>query len=119
VAISRLGQRVRVGGGAEIGGSAQVHRAGPLRTLHKVLDDWFPGSARTAQTQAWKGTRAVLPDGPPLVGPSGVAGVWLNLGHGTNGWTLACGCARVLADALAGRPAAVELDGLGAERLRA
>jgi D-amino-acid dehydrogenase len=118
VALSRLGKRVRVAGSAEIGGSLARFHPGAMATLYKVLDDWFPGAARLSQAQAWKGARPMLPDGPPLLGASGIAGVWLNLGHGSSGWALACGSARVLADALAGRPAPIDVDGLGVERLR-
>jgi D-amino-acid dehydrogenase len=60
----------------------------------------------------------MLPDGPPVLGASGLPGVWLNLGHGSSGWALSCGSARVLADLMAGRAADVDLDGLGVERLR-
>ena len=118
VAISRLGARVRVAGSAEIGGSLEHRHAGAIETLHKVLHDWFPGAARTEQAQVWKGARPMLPDGPPVLGASGIDGVWLNLGHGSSGWALACGSARLLADGLAGRPAAIDTDGLGIERLR-
>ena len=119
VAISRLGNRVRVAGSAEIGGSLLRHEKGALDTLYKVLHDWFPGSAHLSQAQRWKGARPMLPDGPPVLGPSGIAGVWLNLGHGSSGWALSCGSARLLADALAGRPPSVSIDGLGVERLAA
>ena len=119
VAICRLGARVRVAGSAEIGGTLEHHHAGAIETLHKVLHDWFPGAARTAQAQVWKGARPMLPDGPPVLGASSIDGVWLNLGHGSSGWALACGSARLLADNLAGRPAAIDTDGLGIERLSA
>jgi len=118
VAISRLGARVRVAGSAELGGSLAQHHAGALATLHKVLNDWFPGAAQLSQAQAWKGARPMLPDGPPVLGKSGIAGVWLNLGHGSSGWALACGSARLLADTLGGRPPPIDTEGLGIERLR-
>jgi D-amino-acid dehydrogenase len=117
VAISRIGTRVRVAGSAEIGGSATTHHKSSLDTLYKVLHDWFPGSARLSQAQRWKGARPMLPDGPPVLGRSGIEGVWLNLGHGSSGWALSCGSARLLADALTGRPARIDIDGLGVERL--
>lgn len=117
VAISRLGARVRVAGSAEIGGSETTHHRGSLDTLYKVLHDWFPGSAHLSQAQRWKGARPMLPDGPPVLGRSGIDGVWLNLGHGSSGWALSCGSARLLAGALAGRPAAIDIEGLGVERL--
>jgi len=109
---------VRVAGGAELGGTLQTPNDNALATLYKVLDDWFPGCAVQAKAQSWKGARPMLPDGPPVIGASGLPGVWLNLGHGSSGWALACGSARVLADAMSGRPPAIDLDGLGIERLR-
>ncbi len=118
VAISRLGNRVRVAGSAEIGGRIDEQRAGAQATLEKVLDDWFPGVANLAQAQRWKGARPMLPDGPPILGPSGAEGIWLNVGHGGSGWALACGSARLVADDIAGRTTPIGLDGLGIERLR-
>ena len=117
VAISRLGARVRVAGSAEIGGSDTHLHDGAIDTLYKVLHDWFPGSAHLGQAQRWKGARPMLPDGPPVLGPSGVDGVWLNLGHGSSGWALSCGSARLLADIIAGRTPAIDTDGLGVGRL--
>jgi len=118
VAISRLGIRVRVAGSAELGGAPDTINAGSLQTLYKVLHDWFPGAV-TLQSgiQQWKGARPMLPDGPPVLGASGVPGVWLNLGHGGSGWALSCGSARVLADLIGGREAGIDLQGLGIERL--
>ena len=118
VAISRMGARLRVAGSAELGGSLAHHHPAALDTLYKVLNDWFPGAAELGQAQVWKGARPMLPDGPPVLGPSGIEGVWLNLGHGSSGWALSCGSARLLADALAGRPSAIDTEGLGIERLR-
>jgi D-amino-acid dehydrogenase len=118
VAISRIGSRVRVSGGAEIGGALSRHHPAALASLYKVLDDWFPGVARLGQAQPWKGARAMLPDGPPVLGASGIDGVWLNLGHGDHGWTLACGSARLLAETMSGRAPSIDVEGLGVERLR-
>lgn len=118
VAITRLGQRVRVAGGAELGGRLDHSGDAPLATLYKVLDDWFPGCAQLAKVQSWKGARPMLPDGPPVLGPTAAAGVWVNLGHGSSGWALSCGSARVLADLVAGRAPAVDIEGLGLDRLR-
>ena len=118
VAIARIGNRVRVAGSAEIGGRLERHHAGAIETLHKVLRDWFPGAVQMENgVQIWKGARPMMPDGPPVLGPTGHAGIWLNLGHGSSGWALSCGSARVLADGIAGRPAPIALDGLGVERL--
>jgi D-amino-acid dehydrogenase len=118
VAISRLGQRVRVAGSAELGGTLTRPSEAAFATLYKVLHDWFPGAAQVRQAQRWKGARPMLADGPPLLGTSGAPGVWLNLGHGSSGWALACGSARVLADLLAGRTPDIDLEGLDITRLR-
>ncbi len=121
VAISRLGNRVRVAGSAEIGGSATARRPAAIQTLYKVLHDWFPGAAQISNTgvsvQEWKGARPMLPDGPPVLGATGIPGVWINLGHGSSGWALSCGSARVVADLMGGRAPAVDIEGLGIERL--
>ncbi len=123
VAIARLGSRVRVAGSAEIGGLPGKKRAASIQTLYKVLHDWFPGAAQLANTgsgvQEWKGARPMMPDGPPLIGATGIPGVWLNLGHGSSGWALSCGCARAVADLMAQRVPEVDIEGLGVERLAA
>ena len=118
VSITRLGNRIRVAGSAELGGSAAVHNAAAVQTLHRVLHDWYPGIAQADQAQVWKGARPMLPDGPPVVGPSGTPGVWLNLGHGSSGWALANGSARLLADLIDGRSPRIDPEGLGLERLQ-
>ena len=118
VAISRLGQRIRVAGSAELGGALETMNDAALATLYKVLDDWFPGAARLSQAQRWKGARPMLPDGPPVLGASRAAGIWLNLGHGSSGWALSCGSARVLADLMAQRAPAIDITGLGPQRLQ-
>jgi D-amino-acid dehydrogenase len=117
VAISRLGQRVRVAGSAEIGGKIGALRRAPLATLYRVLDEWFPGAASMREVQQWKGARPMLPDGPPVVGASRLPGIWLNLGHGSSGWALSCGSARLVADALRGQPPAIDVDRLTPARL--
>ena len=123
VAITRLGNRVRVAGSAEIGGAPDRKNPSAIQTLYKVLHDWFPGAARIANTgatvQEWKGARPMLPDGPPLIGATGIPGVWINLGHGSSGWALSCGSARVVADLMGGRAPEVDIEGLGVERLAA
>jgi D-amino-acid dehydrogenase len=104
VAISRLGQRVRVAGSAQLGGRPDAKSASALRTLYKVLQDWFPGAAVLGHgVQEWKGARPMLPNRPPMVGASGIPGLWFNTGHGSSGWALSCGSARLLADCIAGR----------------
>ena len=117
VAISRLGNRVRVAGSAELGGAPESQRASSVQTLYKVLHDWFPGAVAPAgAVQIWKGARPMLPDGPPVIGKSGVPGLWLNLGHGSSGWALSCGAARALADVMGNRTPALDMDGFSVAR---
>lgn len=118
ISITRLGQRLRVAGLAQLGGPPPRPDDRALATLYRVLDDWFPGAAQTWEAQHWSGARASLPEGPPVVGPSGLPGVWLNLGHGSSGWTLACGSALALARQMGGEDPGLDMSGLSAARLR-
>ena len=114
--IARLGQRVRIAGGAELG---RAHEAHPqtVHALYRVLGECFPGGVTHASgVQVWRGARAMLPDGAPAIGPSGTPGVWLNLGHGASGWALACGSARLLADQLAQRTPALPSESWAPQR---
>ncbi|RZI41918.1 D-amino acid dehydrogenase [Herbaspirillum sp. HC18] len=112
VAITRLGSRIRVAGTAELGSRADELRERALRTLIKVGGDWFPDAANYAQANFWCGTRPMLPDGPPLLGATPVRNVYVNIGHGSNGWAMAAGCGRVLADVISGHAPDIDLDGL-------
>lgn len=118
VTMTRLGQRVRVAGRAELGGVGQVAGADSLRPLYRALETWFPGAVNLREAQPWKGVCLTLPDGLPLLGPSGVPGVWLNMGHGAHAWPLAAGSAQVLADLLAGREPPLSVALLARARLR-
>ena len=120
VAIARLGNRVRVAGSAELGGSPDKKRSSSLETLYKVLHDWFPGAANlSGGVQEWKGARPMLPDGPPMICASGIAGLWLNLGHGSSGWALSCGSARIVSDLIGGKAPDLDMAPFGSQRLRA
>lgn len=120
VAISRMGNRVRAAGSAEVGGSPEKKRTHSLQSIYKVLHHWFPGDANhSGAVQEWKGSRPTLPEGRPIFGPSGISGLWLNLGHSFNGWALSCGCARAMADQLSGKAQHLNVAGFCVERLRA
>jgi len=112
VAITRLGNRMRVAGTAEIGTRGMALRDGALRTLLKVAQDWFPYAASWRQAKFWVGARPMLPDGPPLLGRTPLANLYLNTGHGSSGWVMAVGSGRVVADLIAGRQPDIDLDGL-------
>ncbi len=111
IALTRLGDRLRVGGMAELAGFDL--RLDPRRraTLEKVTQALFPGGD-LAQAQFWSGLRPMTPDGTPLVGATPLENLYLNTGHGTLGWTMACGSAQLLADLISGRRPAISTEGL-------
>ena len=118
VAVTRLGDRIRVGGTAELAGySMQLHEA-RRRTLLHVVEDLFPGGGDAARAEFWCGLRPMTPDGTPVVGGTEVANLWLATGHGTLGWTMAAGTARVISDLMSGRAPAIDLAGLTIARYR-
>ena len=103
VAVTRLGDRIRVGGTAELAGYDETLHDGRKATLTHVLTDLFPAGGDISQATFWCGLRPMTPDGTPVVGPTPVANLMLATGHGTLGWTMAAGTGRVIADAIAGR----------------
>jgi D-amino-acid dehydrogenase len=116
VAITRFNDRIRVGGMAELGGFDL--RLNPRRreTLEMVVGDLFPQGGDIPAASFWTGLRPMTPDGTPIVGSTSRSNLWLNTGHGTLGWTMACGSGQLLADLIARRRPAIRPDGLGYER---
>ena len=116
VAITRLGQRVRAAGGADLGGPGAGTDPAALRRLGQVMAHWFPAAARftgqQASVQSWRGAQVMSRDGLPVIGPSRLPGLWLNLAHGAAGWAMAWGAARRLANAVGGVSPAEPHEGL-------
>ena len=103
VAITRLGDRIRVGGMAELDGYSSKLRPARRATLEHVVTDLYPKGGDAKQASFWCGLRPMTPDGPPVIGRERYDNLYLNTGHGTLGWTMACGSGRVLADLISGR----------------
>ncbi|MCB2001793.1 MAG: D-amino acid dehydrogenase [Burkholderiaceae bacterium] len=118
VAVTRLGDRIRVGGTAELAGYSNTLREARRGTLNHVLTDLFPGAGDVAKGQFWSGLRPMTPDGTPVVGDSIYPNLYLATGHGTLGWTMAAGTGRVMADLVSGRAPEIDMDGLTAARYR-
>ncbi len=116
VGIVRMGSRIRIAGTAELGAPLHTLRDASLRTLIKVGNDWFPNAANFHSASFWCGARSMLPDGAPLLGPTPINNVFLNIGHGANGWAMAPGSGRILADLISHRTPDIDLDGLTIER---
>ncbi|NEV01596.1 D-amino acid dehydrogenase [Bradyrhizobium uaiense] len=116
VAITRLGDRIRVGGTAEVSGYSTKLYDARRATLDHSLTDLFPRGGDLARATFWCGLRPMTPDGPPVIGATRFANLHLNTGHGTLGWTMACGSGRVLADMLSGKKPEIDTKELSINR---
>lgn len=111
IVFSRLGNRLRVAGTAEFTGYDLSLNSARCAALVRRTRQIFPGLPTTGDIEYWTGLRPVTPSNVPLIGSMahvGMEGLWLNTGHGTLGWTLACGSARLLADLMTKRMHAVD-----------
>lgn len=116
VMVTRLGDRVRAAGIAEVAG---YDRGVSPRKAAAVLDAaraLFPFAGDYASATYWAGLRPMTPDGPPYLGATRLSNLVLNVGQGSNGWTQACGCGRIIADIVSGRRPDIDLDGLISDR---
>lgn len=116
VAVTRLGDRIRVGGMAEIAGFDTTLHDRRRRTLEHVVTDLYGDAGDIGSASFWTGLRPMTPDGTPVVGPTRYPNFYLNTGHGTLGWTMACGSARVLADQIGGQKPEIDTHDLGLAR---
>lgn len=116
IAITRFDDRIRVGGMAEISGYSKALNPARRETLEMVVSDLFPQGGDIAQASFWTGLRPMTPDSTPIVGATPLANLFLNTGHGTLGWTMACGSASVIADLVSGRAPAIDAGDLAVFR---
>jgi len=116
VAVTRLGDRIRVGGMAQLSGYDLALDARRRRTLEFVLTDLFPDAGDLARATFWTGLRPMTPDGTPVMGATALENLTLATGHGTLGWTMAAGTGRAIADLLGGGKPEIDFDGLTAAR---
>jgi len=116
VAVTRLGDRIRVGGTAELAGYNTALRPARRGPLDHVVSDLFPRGGDLSRAEFWAGLRPMTPDGPPIIGPTPLSNLYLNTGHGTLGWTMSAGSGRVLADMVSGRTVDIDLEGITMDR---
>ncbi|HEX7915325.1 D-amino acid dehydrogenase [Rudaea sp.] len=116
VAVTRFEQRIRIGGIAEVCGYNLSLPPRRRATLEKVVADLYPHAGDLARAQFWTGLRPATPDGTPVIGATGFDNLYLNTGHGTLGWTMACGSGRYLADLIAGATPQISSEGLDISR---
>lgn len=119
VAITRLGDRIRVGGMAEVSGFTTDLPKRRRHTLEHSVGSLFPGGGDLKAASFWSGLRPMTPDGTPVVGGTAVPNLFLNTGHGTLGWTMACGSGRVIADLVSGMTPEIETADLSMSRYAA
>jgi D-amino-acid dehydrogenase len=123
IAISRLGDQIRIAGTAELAGydhsldtpTARVR----CQALVRRYEELFPGVADTSETNFWTGLRPSTPTNIPIIGRSKIANLWINAGHGTLGWTHGAGSGRALALLLSGKRPGLEFGFAGEAQPRA
>jgi D-amino-acid dehydrogenase len=116
VAITRFDNRIRVGGMAEIAGFDLSLNPRRRETLEMIVNDLYPQGGDLSQASFWTGLRPTTPDGTPIVGATPMRNLFLNTGHGTLGWTMACGSGRLLADLMAKKKPQISAEGLDISR---
>ena len=116
VAVTRLGDRIRVGGTAELTGYDLSLKSERRGTLDHVVGDLFPRGGDLAQAKFWTGLRPMTPDGTPVIGPTRYPKLWLSTGHGTLGWTMAAGSGQLLADWMGSTGPRIDIEGLSLSR---
>ena len=118
VAVTRFDQRIRVGGTAGVCGFDLSKPARRRAMLEKVVAGLYPQGGDAKHGEFWTGLRPATPDGTPVVGGTRYKNLFLNTGHGTLGWTMACGSGRYLADLMAGAMPHISSEGLDISRYR-
>src|SRR6185312_10110378 len=108
IVFSRLGDRLRIAGTAELSGYSTELNPVRCEALTRRAREIFPGAADYDHATFWTGLRPSTPSNVPLVGPTRYPNLYLNTGHGTLGWTMACGSGRALADIISGRAPEVD-----------
>lgn len=115
IAITRFDDRIRVGGMAELSGFNLKLNPARRATLEMVTRDLFTGGDLPNAT-FWTGLRPMTPDGTPIIGETKFNNLFINTGHGTLGWTMACGSGKLIADIITKRAPDISLDGLSLAR---
>ncbi len=116
VAITRFDDRIRLGGMAELSGFDLSLNPRRRETLEMVVGDLFPQGGDIPAATFWTGLRPMTPDGTPIIGGTRFSNLSLNTGHGTLGWTMACGSGKLLADLMAHKQPDIRADGLSMAR---
>ena len=108
IVFTRLGDRMRIAGTAELSGYSTDLNPVRCEALIRRAKEIFPGAADYGHATFWTGLRPSTPSNVPIIGRSPIKNLYLNTGHGTLGWTMACGSGRAIADIISGRRPAVD-----------
>lgn len=119
VMMSRLGDRIRAAGMAELTGYSTELKPERKALLIRVVKELFPEGLDFDDVEFWAGLRPMTPDGPPILGRTRWRNLMLNSGHGSNGWTQSCGTGKIVADLVHGRTPGIDMDGLTLARFGA
>jgi D-amino-acid dehydrogenase len=112
VAYSRLGNRLRVAATAEFCGHDRSHRPRDFEMLFKTAKELFPGAADYDRAEYWAGLRPMTPSSVPILGRARFDNLFLDVGHGHVGWSMACGSGKLVSDLVAARAPDIDTDGL-------
>jgi len=115
IAITRFDERIRVGGMAELSGFNHGLNENRRATLQMVTQDLFPGGDMQ-QATFWTGLRPMTPDSTPIIGATRFSNLFLNTGHGTLGWTMACGSGKLISDLVLNHKTDINTEGLSIQR---
>ncbi|WP_426360340.1 D-amino acid dehydrogenase [Pseudocolwellia sp. HL-MZ19] len=116
VAITRLGDQIRVGGTAEITSYNLALTEKRRKNIEFSVADLFPHAADLAKADFWTGLRPMTPDGTPILGKTNIENLFLNTGHGTLGWTMSLGSAKFISDIISCKPPDIDDSGLSIAR---
>ena len=116
VAFARRGDRLRIGGKAVFSGYDTSYAPRDFEAIFKTAKELFPDGGDYDRPDLWACLRPMTPDGPPIMGRERYRNLFFNTGHGSTGWTMACGSARITADLIAGQRPDIDLDGLTIDR---
>jgi len=116
VAVTRFEDRLRIAGTAELTGFDLSIPEKRTSTIDLVVKDLFPKAGELSKAEYWSGLRPMTPDGTPIIGATPIKNLFTNTGHGTLGWTMACGSGKLLADLITKQPTQIKHNDLSMSR---
>ena len=118
IGFSRLGNRLRAAGTAEFGARKKAPNPARIEALKKQTQETFPNAGNFEEAKLWTGFRPMTPDCTPIIGHTKYRNLFVNSGHGSLGWSLACGSAHIIAELIDGRIPPIKMAGLTIDRFR-